>query len=92
MPLSLAGVQQWGGREPGAVRVSSLLPRPAMATETAPPPVLWLKARLPSQSLQPRRMSQFQFKKHTLSGTVTGGRGTRRHVTRPLCAKESEPG
>lgn len=39
MPLSLAGVQQWGGgSEADAVRVSSLLPRLEMGHRDSPSP------------------------------------------------------
>ena len=92
MPLRLAGVQQSGGAARQMLLGSPLSsPGWRWAPETAPPPVLRLRARLPGKSLQPRLMSQFQLKKHTLSGTVTGGGGTRGHVTRPQCADESEP-
>lgn len=64
-------------------------PGPERATEL--PQFSGLKVRLPSKSLHPR-LSQFQLKKHTLSGTVTGGGCTRMHVTRSLCADEGEAG
>lgn len=94
MPLSLAGVQQWrGGGAERQMLLGSPLSSPGWrwATETARPPVLRLRARLPRKSLQPRLMSQFQLKKQTLSGTVTGGGRTRAHGTRPQCADEGEP-
>lgn len=73
-------------QEADAVKVSSLVSRPEMATRMAPPPVLGLRARLPRKSQQPRLKSQFQLKQHILSVTATGGGCTRGHVTRPRCA------
>lgn len=75
-------------QEADAVKVSSFVSKPEMATRMAPPPGLRLRARLPRKSLQPRLKSQFQLKQHTPSVTATGGGCTRGHVTRPQCADE----